>query len=222
MIVLNQVITTTFFKLNYHCTFGIFNYSIKQNAIFVKFWFRILIPVAENPNKGKKIRDENEPWIQTSKPCHTAIWHGGGTHLSDASMFLKGEEVYCTSPVQVMMYQKKFQQRVTACQRVSLNIITFHLTVQSNIFLKLFFFFFDSKLHCEYSLSRKRNSITASYRTQSTEQNSLGHRFMLRKSYKSCLNCKTKCSLSFQLNSRALTRQNHLEKEKYSSLKSGD
>lgn len=73
MIVLNQVITTTFFKLNYHCTFGIFNYSIKQNAIFVKFWFRILIPVAENPNKGKKIRDENEPWIQTSKPCHTAI-----------------------------------------------------------------------------------------------------------------------------------------------------
>lgn len=98
----------------------------------------------------------------------------------------------------------------------------YHLSSYSAVQYFSDFFFFDSKLHCEYSLRRKRNSVTASYRTQSTEQNSFGHRFMLRKSYKSCLNCKTKCSLSFQLNSRALIRQNHLEKEKYSLLKSRD
>lgn len=126
----------------------------------MKFWLLVLSPVAENPNKVKKLREIKANLEYKIATQQFDMVEAHIPHRSFNAPERRGG-VYCTSPREVMIYQRKFQERVTACQRVSLNIITFHRTVKSSIFLEgcwfFFLFFFDNKLYWAYSLRRKRN-----------------------------------------------------------------
>lgn len=151
----------------------------------MKFWLLVLSPVAENPNKVKKLREIKanlEYKIATQQSdmveAHIRHWNFNAPERRGG--------VYCTSPREVMFYQRKFQERVTACQRVSLSFITFHPTVKSSIFLEGWGFFSFSFLRTNFightllgGKETKLFGIKASCGSLPTEENCFGHRFVL-------------------------------------------
>lgn len=88
----------------------------------------------------------------------------------------------------------------------------YHLSSYSAVqyFSEAFFFFLAANFTVNTLLGGKETklfAITASYRTLSTEENCFGQRCILRKSYKSFLNCKIKCSLSFSVKQKGLNTE---------------
>lgn len=129
----------------------------------------------------------SERWtLNMKQPCCNLSWWWYKS-LSEVSTFLKAEDVYCTSPTEMMMDQTESQERVITCQRVPLTIITFHPTLKSSVFLVQAFFpslpFLTANFVGNTFLGGKETKLfgtKASYGRLSTDENCCGHRFVLQ------------------------------------------